>query len=244
MKKLTLLAASILSVGLMSCDNDVNTAPDPISNVPSDPAPTFSFDFNVEDYNTEVIFSDYPQGEEIFYELTSAFENLPDIFSGTKGWKLSGNNHSDDLFMGIKLPTNGLLGATLYRATLDVEFVTNVSKGCMGIGGPPGEGVSVKLAASKDEPTNELDNSDIYRLNIDIGNQIQSGTEGLTVGNIANSIECGADLVYEKKTLSMTESIDVMSNDDGTVWLTVGFDSGFEGNTEIFITKLTANIVE
>ena len=136
-----------------------------------------------------------------------------------------------------------MLSGILYKATLTVDIVTNISKNCIGIGGAPGESVYVKLAATKDEPVNELDN-DMYRLNIDIGNQSQSGTEGLVVGNVANSIECGADEVYEKKTLSMSQSIDVLSDNDGKIWLTVGFDSGFEGNTEIFVTKLSANIVE
>lgn len=235
MNKFTFLAASFLSIGLIACDsdNDENVMP----------TEDFHYDFNVENYNAAVIFSDYPEGEEAFYSLISAYENLPDTFSEFKGWKLSGDNHSDDLFMAIKLPVDGLLSATLYKVSLTVDIVTNVSKNCMGIGGAPGESVYVKLAASKDEPVNALDNG-MYRINIDIGNQSQSGTEGLTVGNVANSIECGADPVYEKKTLSMAESVDVMSDDDGKVWLTAGFDSGFEGSTEVFITKLSANIVE
>jgi hypothetical protein len=251
MKKLNLLAASILSIGLIACSNDSNenTVSDPIGTPPGDtvithPVTNFSYDFNVENHNATVIFSDYPKDEETFYELTSAYENLPSTFSEMKGWKLSGSNRSDDLFMAIKIPVNGLLSAILYKATLTVDIVTNVSKNCAGIGGAPGESVFVKLAASIDEPSNELDNDDMYRINIDIGNQSQSGTEGLVVGNVANSIECGADEVYEKKTLSMTQSIDVMSDNDGKMWLTVGFDSGFEGITEVFITKLSANIVE
>jgi hypothetical protein len=256
MKKLNLLAASILSIGLIACSNDgnKNTVSDPIGTPPiatppddtviTHPVANFSYDFNVENHNATVIFSDYPKDEETFYELTSAYENLPSTFSEMKGWKLSGSNRSDDLFMAIKIPVNGLLSAILYKATLTVDIVTNVSKNCAGIGGAPGESVFVKLAASIDEPSNELDNDDMYRINIDIGNQSQSGTEGLVVGNVANSIECGADEVYEKKTLSMTQSIDVMSDNDGKMWLTVGFDSGYEGITEVFITKLSANIVE
>lgn len=245
MKKLPILVASIMSIGLIACDNDnvKNTTPDPITTVPSDPTLTHSYDFNVEDHNAGAFFSDYPKGEETFYQLTSAYENLPSPFTEIKGWRLGGNNHSDDLFMAIKMPVDGLLSATLYRATLTADIVTNVSKNCIGIGGSPGESVYVKLAASKEEPINELDD-EMYRINIDIGYQSQSGTEGVVVGDVANSIECGGDTVYEKKTLSMTESIDVMSGNDGKVWLTAGFDSGFEGNTEVFITKLTANFVE
>jgi hypothetical protein len=235
MKKLTLITASILTIALTACDSDNEENTDPVEN--------FSYDFNVESHNAAVIFSDYPKGEETFYELTSAYENLQGTFSNIKGWKLSGNNHSDDLFMAIKIPVNDLRSATLYKATLTVDIVSNISKNCAGIGGAPGESVYVKLAASNDEPVNELDNN-MYRINIDIGYQSQSGTEGLAVGNVANSIECGADPVYEKKTLSMAESVDVMSDNDGKVWLTAGFDSGFEGLTEVFITKLTANIVE
>lgn len=234
MMKRTILAVSVATLGLIACGSD---------NTISDPVEDFIYDFNTEEHNASVIFSDYPKDEETFYDLTSSYENLPSTFSEVKGWKLHGNNHSDDLYMGIKVPVEGLLSGILYRATLTVDFVTNVSKNCVGIGGAPGESVYVKLSASKDEPINELDN-DMYRLNIDIGNQSQSGTEGLVVGNIANSIECGADEVYESKTLSTTQSIDVMSDNDGKIWLTAGFDSGFEGITEVFITKISANIVE
>ena len=236
MNKLTFLTASILAIGLIACDSGSD-------NDNTLPAVDFNYDFNIENHNAAAIFSDYPEGEETFYELVSAYNNLPETFSESKGWKLSGNNHSDDLFMAIKLPVDGLLAATLYKVTLTVDFVTNVSKNCMGIGGAPGESVYVKLAASKDEPVNALDNG-MYRINIDIGHQSQSGTEGLAVGNVANSIECGAVTVYEKKTLGMAESVDVMSDNDGKVWLTAGFDSGFEGITEVYITKITANIVE
>jgi hypothetical protein len=235
MKKIIVIAVSILTIALTACDNDNEENTGPVEN--------FSYDFNVESHSATVIFSDYPKGEETFYELTSAYENLQGTFSDIKGWKLSGNNHSDDLFMAIKIPVNVLRSATLYKATLTVDIVSNISKNCVGIGGAPGESVYVKLAASNDEPVNELDNN-MYRINIDIGYQSQSGTEGLTVGDVANSIECGADPVYEKITLSMAESVDVMSDNDGKVWLTAGFDSGFEGLTEVFITKLTANIVE
>lgn len=242
MTKLTPLAALLLSIGLTACNgsnNDSSLVADAIETSPVD----FSYDFTIEDYNAVAIFSDYPKDGEAFHELGSSYENLPATFSDMKGWKLSSSNHSDDVLMAIKIPVDGLRAATLYKATLTVDILTNVSKNCVGIGGAPGESVYVKLAASKEEPLSVLDN-DMYRINIDIGNQSQSGIEGLSVGNIANSIECGAETVYEMKTLAMAESIDVMSDDTGKVWLTSGFDSGFEGYTEVFITKLTANIVE
>ncbi|WP_299073590.1 hypothetical protein [uncultured Paraglaciecola sp.] len=235
MKKITPVLACIMSIGITACndDNDVQITPDT----------EFVFDFNTENFSAAAIFSDYPEGEETFYELDSGYENLPSTFSDIKGWRLVGNNHSDDLFMGITLPIDGLFATTLYQATLTVDIVSNISKNCVGIGGAPGESVYVNLAASKDEPINTLDNN-MYRLNIDIGNQSQSGTEGVVVGNIANSVECGLDPIYEKKTLTMTDIIDVMSDNEGGLWITAGFDSGFEGKTEVFITKITATIVE
>ena len=235
MKKITPILACLLSIGVTGCndDDDVNVTPDT----------EFAFDFNTENHNAVAIFSDYPEGEETFYELDSAYENLPSTFSDIKGWKLVGSNHSDDLYMGVKLPIDGFAAATLYKATLTADIVSNVSKNCVGIGGAPGESVYVNLAATKEEPSNTLENG-MYRLNFDKGHQAQSGTEGIVVGNIANSIDCGLDPVYEQKNLAMTTSIDVMSDSEGTIWLTAGFDSGYEGKTEVFITKISATIVE
>jgi hypothetical protein len=54
---------------------------------------------------------------------------------------ISGVNRSDDLFMYWKGQIVGLSPGTSYRASIEVEFATNVPSGCVGVGGSPGESV-------------------------------------------------------------------------------------------------------
>ena len=71
------------------------------SSSPDNPASIiFEYDFNTRQNEWIAGFSDYPEGEESFYELTSDWRSLPEPLSG-KGLYISGCNHSDDLFMFI-----------------------------------------------------------------------------------------------------------------------------------------------
>ena len=63
----------------------------------------------------------------------------------TKGIFLSGNNHSDDLFMFIKRPIDKLMPNTDYNLSFHVTIESNVSQGEFGIGGSPGESVFFKV---------------------------------------------------------------------------------------------------
>ena len=105
-------------------------------------------------------FTDYPEGEEAFYELAWGWENLPtetvsmgsDAQVLTKGLFLSGNNHSDDLFMFCKRQINGLQPNTVYSLIFSVIIESNIPSGSIGIGGSPGESVYFKVGASTEEP--------------------------------------------------------------------------------------------
>jgi hypothetical protein len=237
MKFRTIFAVACASLLTIACQSDNNNTRD--ISLP------ITFDFNDSDQAFVSIFSDYPVGEETFYELEAAHQDMPVPFEGNKGWKLSGNNHSDDLFMAIKAPIDNLESSRLYSVNLEVEFLSNAPQNCFGIGGAPGESVYIKLAASDLEPNN-LTEDDMYRINIDKGNQSQSGTQGQTVGDINNGIDCGVESAfsYAGKTLKNETPIDVMSNENGEIWVLAGTDSGFEGKTTIYISKLTVTINE
>ena len=116
---------------------------------------------------------------------------------------------------GLRVQLSGLTAQSLYRVSMEVEFLTNTPSFCGGIGGAPGESVFVKLATSQVEPMNNLEDG-YYRPNIDIGFQSQSGTEGVVVGDVANGIDCNNDFdgTFVKKTLSTEQSIDVLSNNE------------------------------
>ncbi|MAG75790.1 MAG: hypothetical protein CL811_03425 [Colwelliaceae bacterium] len=240
MKKLGLFGCmSMLCLLATGCNSDNN------DDKYIDISAPIEFNFAEQEHGFTAMFSDYPPGEETFYELVGEYADLPEEYGANKGWYLAGNNHSDDLIMAIKGSISGLRKNTLYSVSLDVEILTNTPSYCFGIGGAPGESVYVKLATATQEPANDVEN-EIYRINTDIGFQAQSGSEGVVVGDIANGENCFEviESAYLEKQLSTELPIDVMSDDHGKIWLLAATDSGYEGITSIYITKLVVTITE
>src|SRR4051812_24914357 len=154
------------------------------------PRPGLDFDFSNGAQGWTAEFADYPVGSGSFYELASGYRSLPAPLNSRGGFFISGNNHSDDLFMYIKRQVTGFEPNTDYEVSLIVEFATDVPAGCGGVGGSPGESVFVKAGASSIEPTTFVDQLGYLRMNIDKGNQANSGIDAIVVGNVANSTVC------------------------------------------------------
>jgi hypothetical protein len=196
-----------------------------------------TFEFNQSDFNWTAGFSDYPPADSTSYELKFAYTEEP---SGTRqmSMMLSGNNHSDDLFMFIKKKVSGFRPSTEYTLTFDVEFATEAKEGSVGIGGSPGEGVFLKVGASAMEPKSVIDGN-YYVMNIDKGNQSTSGQDMIMIGDIAApASSSGYTLITRTNTTSNGMPLTVKSNSAGELWLIVGTDSGFEGITNIYYTKI------
>lgn len=184
-------------------------------------------------------FADHPVGEEEFYELSAGVASLPPPLQSDRGFRVSGNNHSDDLFMFIKKKLSGLTPNSRYDVQFSITFATNVPSGCAGIGGSPGESVYVKAGATAAEPAARDDGNGFYVMNIDKGNQSVGGSDAIVLGNFANSQDCesGND-AYEKKTLDSRHiPFTVMTNETGELWVLFGTDSGFEGATTIYFLE-------
>lgn len=200
-------------------------------------------DFNDGITGWKAGFADYPAGEEEFYELGSGHANLPAALTTTrKGFKVTGNNHSDDLFMFITKQVDGLEPNTRYDLRFKVTFGTNAQNNCVGIGGSPGNSVWIKVGATKNEPKAVNDGTGFLLLNWDKGNQAAGGSDAIIAGDFANSQECSAtDVVttYLKKTL-ITEkgAYSAVTDDKGSLWILMGTDSGFEGTTTIYFMEL------
>ena len=171
------------------------------------------------------------------YELEYTHSSLPLPLNISDGaLKQSGINRSDDLFMFIKKKISGLEPGRSYSVDLKVDFATNAASNMVGVGGAPGESVYIKAGAVSVEPSKVLATSENwYRMNIDKGNQSQSGTNMKVIGNFAN----GTDInVYKIKQLSTTISLSVPANQQGEIWLVIGTDSGFEGKTTIYYNSI------
>ena len=61
---------------------------------------------------------------------------------------ISGNNHSDDLFMYYKRRIGSLRPGGVYAITFDVEFASMYPDGSIGIGGSPANSVFFKAGAT------------------------------------------------------------------------------------------------
>jgi len=202
-----------------------------------------SFNESVEDWQAG--FSDYT-ANDTNYEFSSGQVELPSSVNSpviliyppvpTKGFKLSSNNHSDDIFMFITKQFAGLEANRLYDFDFELSFATNAQKNCIGIGGAPGEAVTIKAGASKTEPKSINSGNNIYSMNIDKGNQSLGGTDAIAIGDFANERECGnADTSYMKKTLRSDRGrFSAYTDAEGKIWVLFGTDSGFEGTTTIY----------
>src|SRR5512136_2955072 len=70
-------------------------------------------------------FADYPLTDSLFYELSFSRTALPAPLDTTRhALRISGNNHSDDLFMFVKKRITGLLPTTSYDLTIDVHIAS------------------------------------------------------------------------------------------------------------------------
>ncbi len=182
-----------------------------------------------------------PQQEEIM-EFAWGHEPLPDDLEGEGyGLMVGATNRSDDVFMYWTGPVEGLEPNTEYDVRFTVEFATDSPAGCVGIGGPPGESVWVKTGATLVRPEPVLED-DYWLMSIDKGNQSMGGEDAIIVGDVANAESgCHADeRVWELKTLESEDPFFFSTDDQGRGWLLVGTDSGFEGRTVLFYTRLTA----
>lgn len=189
-------------------------------------------------------YSDYA-ANDTDYEFSAGQVELPAPLNETtstgkrKGFKLSSNNHSDDMFMFITREFDGLEANRLYDFDFELTFATDAQKNCVGIGGAPGEAVTIKAGASKTEPKAVNNGNNVYSMNIDKGNQTTGGIDALVIGNFANDRECGnTNTSYMQKTLrSELGRFSAYADNNGKIWIIFGTDSGYEGTTTIYFMQ-------
>lgn len=185
-------------------------------------------------------FSDYPPNSGTGYDLQYRWSALPTELGPGGGLLMSGNNHSDDLFMYIKHPIAGLAASAQYLLDLTVTLDSNAPATCGGIGGSPGESVFVKIGAVSFEPLSTVNSAGTLTMNLDKGNQSVGGSDMKVVGTISNTLAC-PNTTYQAKTLTLS-GFPVRSSGDGSLWLVIGTDSGFEGITTLYYDQVSATL--
>ncbi|MDD4924349.1 MAG: hypothetical protein PHF74_05895 [Dehalococcoidales bacterium] len=225
------LALALFMLPLVGCGTDS----EPIN---------INFDLNQSAEGWAGGFTDLPVDyEQDSYELDFGYTDSP---LGGKALMISSMNRSDDIFMYIKkqlTAADGLSPNTTYLVTIKVKFASNAPAGAVGIGGPPGEAVFVKVGASAIEPVPVNDN-DFYVLSVDKGSQSEGGYNAIVVGNVAKEVNDDFE-TYEIKELTNADNpIAVTTDADGNMWIFAGTDSGFEGLTTLYYTEVEVSLIE
>lgn len=229
---LTMGIASLLTLSMMAgCTSAVA-----VSDSPS----FVKFDFEKDDAGFTPIYADYPysEGVEEFYEFQHDYGKVP-IDRAGNGIFISGNNHSDDLFMGYVKALEGFAPARTYHFTVSFKLATDVEGGMIGVGGSPGESVAVKCGVTQTEPAAlpvESGGIPYVRLNIDAGRQSNSGRDMVVVGDMAKA-ENNRPGEYEFK--EFTAEFDTAANVLGEVYLVIGTDSAFEATTSYYLDDIS-----
>ena len=199
-------------------------------------AQTFSYNFTTGYQGWAGDFSDYPVTDSLFYELEFTRTTLPAPLSTCKhALKISGNNHSDDLFMFIKRKISGLLPNTTYQLLIDVEFASNAPTNASGVGGAPGEGVTMKAGATLIEPL-KINSDGFYLMNIDKSNQTQPGADMDTIGHVGVNDTTTAFALINRTNAS--HPFQIATDANGEVWVCIGTDSGFEATTTLYYNQI------
>jgi hypothetical protein len=200
-----------------------------------------TFDFSKEQGDWEVDFSDFPAiaTDTTGYGLHSAYTDRPvNLGSNLKSMMISGTNHSDNLFMFMKRKVTGLSPNTDYIIVFDVELASNAPRGAVGMGGAPGESVFLKAGAIGMEPKAVIDDNK-FVMNVDKGNQSTPGESSVILGDIATSTG-GYDYQLITRTNSGSQTaFTARANSKGELWLMIGTDSGFEGLTTVYYTRVS-----
>jgi hypothetical protein len=190
-------------------------------------------------------FADYPLSQIYQYELTYGLAALPTPLDPRQiGLMISGNNHSDDLWMFVKKKIAGLKPNQKYELIFKVELASQYPENSVGIGGSPGASVYLKAGASLIEPdtTSGYTDSDFKIMNIDKGNQANGGQDMILLGNIGIAGNNFTYTLIERNNVS--NPFVIQTDSKGEIWVIVGTDSGFEGVTEIYFNNIDIQIIE
>jgi len=190
-------------------------------------------------------FTEYPDGEQTFYELTSGIRNLPEPLDQTKkAYMLSGNNHSDALQMWLVKQLSGLTPNTKYLVETEVELASKYPDGSVGIGGSPGNSVHlVNKFAAKGYTTpkgkNEGDNITL------ILNKVENTPESVLEYELGDVAISGDQYVYKLISRKKSSGISVIQSDnDGKLFAIIGTWSGFEGISTLYYTRIKITLTQ
>jgi hypothetical protein len=184
--------------------------------------------------------ADYPVGSEADVAVIGDRRALPATVGDASALYQSGTNVTGDLFVFQKKYWTGLFPGATFRASLQIEFVSNVHQDCTG---GIATGVVLKAGVTTTEPSVELDAQNIYRLNVDKGTGTSAGSFA-QLGDIRNGLSgCPTTGNYAIETTStVSQSVDLVTDFAGGFWMFIGTQSSVQATHEIYITRVSLQI--
>lgn len=182
-------------------------------------------------------FVDVAVDQETEVEFVGKVQALPpSLPAGRFGLYHAGTNISDDLFMYFKKQVVGVEPEQVYDATFEATFASNAGAGCDI--GP--SSIWVKAGASQQQPARQVDSDGMLRLSVDKGQQQNDGASALNLGDIRNTTSgCPQDAPFAAKSLtSGNRTVEVQATPDGSLWVFLGSESGFEIRHELYFLTL------
>lgn len=201
-----------------------------------------NFDFSNDQQGWVAGASDFPVGREEDIQFVADHRTLPPPLDQRGALFQSGLNISDDLFMYFTRRIAGLVPSGRYDARFRVEYASNVGAECVaGVGGS----VWIKAGASRIEPQRVEDEFGNYRMNIDKGEQLNDGRAAVVLGDIRNELPgCpSTDPPYGTNAHENGDPLLVTAANDGSLWLLVGTESGFEAEHHLYFLSFRVELV-
>jgi hypothetical protein len=203
---------------------------------------TYTFDFGAGHQNFTGGVSDFHVSQSDQHEFTFDNRNFePPLDTMQLAQYISGINPSDDLFMYMKREITGLEPHTTYHVTFIVEFASKYPTNAFGVGGPPGEGVTMKAGLTLEEPDTVIidKGGSFVVMDIDKGNQSMPGVDMDTIGHVG--VHDTTTVWAIKTNDNVGKPFTFTTDASGSAWFIIGTDSGFESQTELYFTMLTVD---
>jgi hypothetical protein len=142
--------------------------------------------------------------------------------------------------MFIKKQVTGLKPNHIYDVKFEISLASNAPANSIGSGGSPGLSVYLGAGLSAIEPQKVVKTGAvIYSMNINKIDQANSGDDMKVIGNIANGV---TDNTYTH--IQRSGQFKGKTDNKGAVWLIIGTDSGYEGITTLYYTRVKATFAE
>jgi hypothetical protein len=197
-------------------------------------AQTFSYGFESGYEGWVGDFADFPVQDSVNWHLSHRIDTMPEIRPVQSGVILKGDNFSDDLFLFLKRKLTGLNPNADYTLIFSVDVATRESFSMIG-----GSDLTLKAGATLVEPRKVASAGDMYRMNLDKGNQSATGKDMDTLGKVRHAFQ---DTKTHLITLGNAgRPFHLKTGSEGTAWLIIGAESAFE-NSNVTLNVAAASV--